>query len=450
MNKMHMMMRIQWLIFLILPLYGTQVFGQEADTTLTLSLEEAQEYAIEHNKTVRSSRYDVRAAEMSKWEVISNGLPRVDGSGSLNDNLKLMTTLLPGEIIGQPGTKVPVQFGSKYNSSYGFQATQMIFNAPYFVGVQTVKLAEKMSRQSLEKSEIDIREQVISTYYLILTSQESIDLLSGNETNLREIYRSTRSMEQAGMAEKTDVDQMLSNVRGLETNIRAMERNLEFSYNMLRFQLGLDMNTEIELSTDLDKLLAEADIESLMDNDFNLRDHVDFRLVESREKMQELTVKDAKAGMLPTLSAFYSWNKNGMGDKLNEQDWFPNSMLGFQVSVPIFASGQRYSKLKTAQINLEKERNNKSMVSDQLKLQEKQLRFNLVNARDQYNTQKENVEVSYRVYESVENKYREGVASSLDLTQAHNNYLQAENNYISALMDLLQSKLALEKLLNNF
>ncbi|MFP4489622.1 MAG: TolC family protein, partial [Bacteroidales bacterium] len=272
----------------------------------------------------------------------------------------------------------------------------------------------------------------------------------GNEENLREIYRSTRSMEQVGMAEETDVDQMLSNVRGLETNIRAMERNLEFSYNMLRFQLGLDMNTGIELSTDLDKLLAEADIESLMDSDFKLRDHIDFRLVESREKMQELTVKDVKAGMLPTLSAFYSWNKNGMGDKLNEQDWFPNSMLGFQVSVPIFASGQRYSKLKTAQINLEKEKNNKSMVSDQLRLQEKQLRFNLVNARDQYNTQKENVEVSYRVYESVENKYREGVASSLDLTQAHNNYLQAENNYISALMDLLQSKLALEKLLNNF
>ncbi|MDZ7737682.1 MAG: TolC family protein [Bacteroidales bacterium] len=321
---------------------------------------------------------------------------------------------------------------------------------PYFVGVQTVKLAEKMSRQSLEKSEIDIREQVISTYYLILTSQESLDLLSGNEENLREIYRSTRSMEQVGMAEETDVDQMLTNVRGLETNIRAMERNLEFSYNMLRFQLGLDMDTEIKLSTGLDKLLAEADIESLIDSDFNYRDHIDFRLVETREKMQELTVKDAKAGMLPSLSAFYSWNKNGMGDKLNDQQWFPNSMLGFQVSVPIFASGQRYSKLKKAQINLEKERNNKSMVSDQLMLQEKQLRYNLISAREQYNTQKENVEVSYRVYESIENKYREGVASSLDLTQAHNNYLQAENNYISALMDLLQTKLALEKLLNSF
>ncbi|MDT8400152.1 MAG: TolC family protein [Bacteroidales bacterium] len=423
--------------------------AQEADSVLTLSLPEAQEYAVEHNKMVKASRYDVQAAEMSKWEVISNGLPRLDGSGSLNDNLKLMTTLLPGEIIGQPGEKIPVQFGSKYNSSYGFQATQMIFNAPYFVGIKTVKLAEKMSQQLLEKSEIDIREQVINTYYLILISRESLDILNGTSENLREVYRSTKSMKEVGMAEETDVDQMLSNVRGLETNIRSMERNLEFSYNLLRFQLGVDMDTDIELTTGLQDLLDEASIESLMESDFNLQQHIDFRLTESQVQMQELTLKNEKASILPSLSTFYSWNKNGMGDKLNDMRWFPNSMLGFQVSIPIFASGQRYSRIKRAQIDLEKAQTNKNLVEDQLRLQEKQLRFNLINARDQYDTQKENVEVAYRVYESIENKYRQGVASSLDLTQAHNNYLQAENNYVSALMDLLQTKLALDKLLNN-
>ncbi|HDZ41448.1 MAG TPA: TolC family protein [Bacteroidetes bacterium] len=446
---MHRIMRIRWLNIIMLTVLSHTVTAQEADTVLTLSLQEAQEYAVEHNKMIKASRYDVQAAEMSKWELISNGLPRVDGSGSLNDNLKLMTTLLPGEIIGQPGEKIPVQFGTKYNSSYGFQATQMIFNAPYFVGIQTVKLAEKMSRQSLEKSEIDIREQVINTYYLILISQESLDILNGTSENLREVYQSTKSMKEAGMVEETDVDQMLSNVRGLETNIRSMERNLEFSYNMLRFQLGVDMTAEIELTTGLQDLLTEAGIESLMESDFNLSQHIDFRLTESQVQMQELTLKNEKASILPSFSAFYSWNKNGMGDKLNDLRWFPYSMLGFQVSVPIFASGQRYSRIKKAQIDLEKARTNKSLVSDQLKLQEKQLRFNLINARDQYDTQKENVEVACRVYQSVENKYRQGVASSLDLTQAHNNYLQAENNYVSALMDLLQTKLALDKLLNN-
>jgi len=446
---MFRMMRVKCLILLILPFFSIVLQAQDPDTVLTLSLQEAGEYAVEHNKMVKASRYDVQAAEVSRWEIISNGLPRVDGSASLNDNLKLMTTLLPGEIIGQPGTKVPVQFGSKYNSSYGFQASQMIFNAPYFVGLQTAKLAEKMSRQSLEKSEIDIREQVINTYYLILISQESIELLSGSEKNLREIYRSTRSMEKVGMAESTDVDQMLSNVKNLETSIKSMERNLELSYNMMRFQLGLDMDTELNLSTSLDQLLEEADVLSLPGSSFNYREHIDFKLTESREKMQKLALKNEKASILPSFSAFYSWNKSGMGDKLNDQQWFPNSLLGFQVSVPIFASGQRYSKIKKAQINLEKARTNSNMVSDQLLLQEKQLRYNLINARDQYQRQKENVEVSYRVYESVENKYREGIVSSLDLTQAHNNYLQAENNYISALMDLLQTRLAMDKLLNN-
>ncbi|HKL67662.1 MAG TPA: TolC family protein [Bacteroidales bacterium] len=446
---MDRIVKIAWFNVLLLLLSGASLMAQEPDSVLTLSLQDAQEYAIQHNKMVKSSRYDVQAAEMSKWEVISNGLPRVDGSGSLNDNLKLMTTLLPGEIIGQPGTKVPVQFGSKYNGSYGFQATQMIFNAPYFVGVQTAKLAEKMSRQSLEKSEIDIREQVINTYFLILISRESLDILEENTDNLRDIYRSTKSMASVGMAEETDVDQMLSNVRGLETNVRSLERNLELNYNLLRFQLGLDMQKDISLTTDLDHLLAEANIEALIDNDFNYRNHIDFKLVQSQEKMQELTLKNEKASILPSLSTFYSWNKNGMGDELNGLDWFPNSMLGFQVNVPIFASGQRYSKIKKAQINLEKARTSKNLVSDQLLLQEKQLRFNLINSRDQFETQQENVEVAKRVYKSVENKYRQGMASSLDLTQAHNNYLQAENNYISAVMDLLQTKLALDKLLNN-
>lgn len=446
---MYSMMKIRLLTFLLLLLPGIAVNAQDDVEVLTLSVEEAQDYALEHNKVVKASRYDVQAAEMSKWELISNGLPRVDGSGSLNDNLKLMTTLLPGEIIGQPGIKVPVQFGTKYNGSYGFQATQMIFNAPYFVGIQTVKLAEKISVQSLEKSEIDIREQVINTYYLILISQESLDILNGTSDNLREVYRSTKSMKEVGMAEETDVDQILSNVRGVETNVRSMERNLEVSYNLLRFQLGIDIDTEINLTTKLDELLEEANIESLMGSEFNLREHIDFRLTESQVKMQELTLKNEKASILPSFSAFYSWNKNGMGDKLNDLSWFPNSMLGVQVSVPIFASGQRYSRIKKAQIDLEKARTSRNMVSDQLRLQEKQLRFNLINARDQFETQMENVDVAYRVYESVENKYREGMASSLDLTQAHNNYLQAENNYVSALMDLLQTKLALDKLLNN-
>ena len=129
--------------------------------------------------------------------------------------------------------------------------------------------------------------------------------------------------------------------------------------------------------------------------------------------------------------------------------WFQNSMAGLQLSIPIFAGGQRTASINKAQIYLEKARTTKEMVTDQLLLQEKQLRYNLVNANLQYLSQKENVEVSKRVYASTENKFKQGIASSLELTQANTLYLQAENNYLSALLNLLQTKIAFNKLLNN-
>ena len=435
-------------IIVMLLLIAAGLTAQD-ESSLTLSLEEAKEYAVQHNKMVKASRYDVQAAELAKWDVISNGLPRLDGSASLTDNLKLMTTLLPGEFFGQPGERIPVQFGSKYNTSYGLQASQLIFSAPYFVGIQTVKLAEKMSQQSLEKSELDVKEMLVNTYYLILISEESIKVMEETTENMNKVYESTKAMNEVGMAEITDVDQVLSNVNVLKTNTSSVERNLELSYNLLRLQLGVAMDTGIELTTSLEEILASTDIYNVLEMEFDLRSNIDYRLIESQEEMQKLTLKNEKASVLPSLSAFYQWNKSGMGDELNDLQWFPSSILGFQLSFPIFASGQRYSKIRKAQIDLEKLQTSKSMVSDQLSLSEKQLRYNMINAREQLDTQKENVEVAGRVYQSVENKYREGMASSLDLSQAHNNYLQAQNSLFSAIMDLLQTKLALDKLLNN-
>ena len=180
-----------------------------------------------------------------------------------------------------------------------------------------------------------------------------------------------------------------------------------------------------------------------------MENNIDYQLIRGQEQISELAVKSQKASTLPTLAGFYNVGTNGMGDKVGDQRWFDNSMAGLSLTVPIFASGQRYTRIKQAQINLEKAKNTKAMVSDQLLLQEKQLRYDLVNANLQYMSQKENVEVAQRVYKSTENKYKQGMASSLELTQANSQYLQAENNYVTSLMNLLQTKVALDKLLNN-
>jgi len=421
----------------------------QSGSELKISLKEAQEYAIQNNKMMISSRMEVEASKVAVWETISNALPQVSASGSFTDNLKLMTTLLPGEFFGQPGTKIPVTFGSQYNSGASVQASVLLFNAPLFIGIESTKLANKLSEKSLVKTELDTRESVSIAYYLILVSERSLEILEGNIANLTEILKSTRSMYSAGMAESTDVDQMVSNVTMVENTRSAMQRTIELNYNLLRFQLGVSAETKIVLSENLEGLTSSINIEALLSQQFDHKQNINYMLIDGQEQMSILALKTQKASVLPTLSGFYSYGVNGMGEKVSTQQWFRNSMTGLQLSVPIFGSGQKYSQIKRARINLNKATTTKEMVTEQLLLQEKQLRYDLVNANLQYKSQKENVEVSRRVYKSLENKFKQGMASSLELTQSNSLYLQAENNYVSSLMNLLQTKLALNKLLNN-
>jgi len=427
----------------------SSLFAQSDSSELKLSLKEAQEYAIQNNKSVIAARQDIAASRVAIWETISNALPTVDATGSFTDNLKLMTTLLPGDFFGKPGEKVPVTFGSQFNSGGSVQAGMLLFNAPLYVGIETTKLANKLSEKSLVKSEQDTRESVSTAYFLIIVSEESLRIIEANIANLKETLKSTRSMYSAGMAEATDVDQMISNVTLVENARSSMQRTIELNYNLLRFQLGVSPGTNIIITETLESLTAMINVDALMSQEFDHRQNVNYQLIEGQEQMSALNLKTQKASVLPTLSGFYTYGTNGMGDKVSELQWFPNSMTGLQITVPIFASGQRYSKIKKAQINLDKARTTKEMVTEQLLLQEKQLRYNLVNANLQYKSQKENVDVSKRVYVSTENKYRQGMVSSLELTQANQLYLQSENNYVTALLNLLQTKIALDKLLNN-
>ncbi len=436
-------------VLLLFSLATGIIMAQESGGELKLSLKEAQDYAIQNNKMVINSRMDVEASKMAMWETISNGLPQISANAGYTDNVKLPVFLFPDIFGPDPTKKVPITLGSQFNSSVTLQATMPIFNAPYYIGVATVKLAKKLAETSVISTELDTREAVASAYYLILVSEESLKILQGNLVNLKETLKSTRVMYSAGMAESTDVDQMVSNVTMIENSSSSLERTIELNYNLLRFQLGVKADTKIELTESLNAIEDSINVEALLAEDFNYTNNINYKLTEGQEQLSALNLKSQKALVLPSLEGVYSNSLTGQGEKFSPLSWTNSSLFGFQLSIPIIGSGQRYSKIKKAQINLEKAGNTKEMVTEQLLLQEKQLRYNLVNANLNYKSQKDNVDVSKRIYASTEHKYKQGMASSLDLTQANSLYLQAENNYVSSLMNLLQTKLALDKLLNN-
>jgi outer membrane protein TolC len=415
-------------------------YNAAAQGELNLSLEEAQQYALEYNKVLENAGLAVDAAQEFLWESISMGLPQVDASVDYSNFLGAEIEIKFGE--GMPVSRIPF----KPTSNLGLTVGQLIFSGSYIVGLQTARIYKDLQESVYDKTELDIKGQVISSYYTVLVAEKSHEIIIQNLENINDVYEKTSAMHSVGMAESTDVDQIAVQVTSLENTAKSAERQIELAYNLLRLQLGTDVNTDIRLSDSLESILLRINFDAALADQLDLNENIDYRMMNTQQMLSEKQVSLERMTYLPTITGFYSRTEKILRPDF---DMTPPNLLGFQMNIPIFSSGSRKSKVDQAKIDLVTTLNNKSLLTDQLLVQEKQYRFNLRTGLEQYESQMENVEVSRRVFNNINLKYQQGLVSSLDLTTANNNYLQAESGYITALVQVLNAKLDLDKLLNN-
>ena len=418
------------------------------NTPMQLSLEQARNIALQQNKSMQTASIDTIIAKRSRWETISNYLPKATGNVNWSDNLELATVLLPGVMVGQPGY-IPVQFGMEYQMSWAVQVQQVIFSAPLIVGIQLSNVSKDMMTKTYQKTEQEVIASVNTVYASALILSENINIIDSNINNLTKVKEQTKAMYEVGVAQSTDVDQIELTILSLENAKRTLQRNIDLSYSMLRLQLGLDTNVIFQLTTPLSEMINEAEVQALLNTSFDVYRNIDYQLVEKQKEMAFLNLRKEKADALPTIAAVYNYSKAGQGNEMNELRWFPSSVVGLSLSIPILAGGQNGSQISKAKLQYQKAQVNLDMVTEQLKMQENQQKYTLSNAYDNYIAQKKNIELSKRIYDNIENRYLQGVSSSLDLTQANSNYLTAQNNYLAAILELLQAKYELEKIYNN-
>ena len=435
-NK-QIMKKISALLLLLLMMTGYyRSFAQES---LSLSLDAARQYAIDYNKVLKNASLAVDAADKVYWERISAGLPRVDATMDYTNFLGAEIEIKFGEDM--PPTKIPF----KPTSNLSLTVAQLIFNGSYLVGLQAAKISRDMSETNFRRTELQIKEQVALAYYSVLVAEISVDIIQQNLENIKDIYDKTNTMYKVGMAEITDVDQMSVQVTTLENAAKSLQRQVEMAYNLLRIQLGVTAETKLTLTESLEDIMARMDHLKTLTTPLELNENLDYKLMNSQQLISKKLVDMEVMSWVPTINGFYS---NTQKILRPDFDMTPPNILGLQMNVPIFASGMRKAKWDQARINYEVTLNDKDLLTDQLLIQEKQLRFNLNTAIEQYESQKENVIVSKRVFDNLNLKYEQGLVSSLDLTTANSNYLQSETNYITATMQLLNADLALNKLLN--
>ncbi len=437
------------------------------DNQFQFSLQEAQEYALQHNKTLQNAKAEIQISDAQIREAKGRGLPQIEGTVDYMTNFNYAFSL---DFGGSPSTPPDIDYSkldagdlevlklinSMFEPSAGpsqiimedqanasLQVSQLIFSGQYWAGIQLAKIAKKIATSNVVLNELDTRQNVINSYYLILVTRKWLDILDETQENMKDVMKHTSDMVMAGMAEQTDADQLKVSLSQLENSKNAMQRNLLLNYNTLHLFLGIDPNAEITLTDDLEMVLQQMEAGSLIINDFDLTENPGYKIVEAQQEVSEKNIDIQKWAYAPTLIGFYSHREKLLTTSF---DLSPKDAAGLTLSVPIYAGGTKRAQVSKAKIELDKINRSRILLEEQLSLQENQLKFNLTNALENYKTQKEGVDVAKRVYESTQNKYKMGMLSSLDLTQANTNYLQAENNYFSSILQMLQSKLELDKL----
>jgi len=423
-----------------------------AQTITRFSLVEAQEYAIQKAYSMQNSRKDIEIARKKVSEITALGLPQVNADLSYTNFIDIPTQLIPGEFFEQePGTFIPVQFGTKHNASFELGLTQLIFDGSYIVGLKASKAYLSLSQTQLLKSEIEIKESIAQAYSMVLIAEESKVIIDSTLITLRKSLYETREIFKSGFIEDTDVDQLELLVAELESSLIRVTRSLELAYNFLKFQMGMEIKEIIVLTDDLDALLNMVDPDVLLNTKFDFNSNVDYQMLKNQENLAQLQVKLEKAAYLPNIVGFYSFQENAQRVSFNfveaDQPWFKTSFFGFQLHIPIFSSGNRHSKVKQAKLKVDK-----LMIADQqlregLELELVTARADFYNAYLIYENRVKSLGIAKKIYQKTTEKYKEGISSSLDLSQSYNQYLESEAQYIDSIKDLLGAKIKLNKIL---
>jgi outer membrane protein TolC len=419
------------------------------EKTMKLSLEEAINFALENSYNTKAAKNDIASANQKVWETTTIGLPQIDAKVDYQNFLKQPISVAD---INGDGIDEEFVFGTKQNVNASVTLRQLLFDGSYLVGLQSAKTFLKISKQAEEKTELLTREAVINAYGNVLVAESSIAVLERNIKILQKNYNDAKKIYENGLNEEEDVEQLEITLGSLKNQLNSVTRLEGIAYQMLNLSLGNPINTNLILTDSLDSLAIQNMNLNLISKEFNVNNHIDFKIAENNREGNRLMVKLEQSKALPTLSTFINYGSQAFSDSFTflngNQRWFDSSLLGVSLNVPIFSSFGRKSRTAQAKIALETADLRLEETRQRLSLQAEKAKNDYQLSIENYQTSKKNVGLSERIEKKQRIKFFEGISSSFDLLQAQNQLYTQQQNYIQAMLDVISNKATLENALN--
>lgn len=421
--------------------------GQNAGSS-NYSLKQAIDYAFKNSPNYLNAELEIQNSKYRKREVLGVGLPQINSSVDLKDYIDIPTSLLPGQFFGAPaGTFIPVKFGTKYNATAGFSASQLIFSSDYIVGVKAAKELINLSTINVNRSKTELVSSVSKAYYNVVVNKERIKLLDANIVKLKKIFDDTKAFNQEGFVEQIDLERLEVQYNNLVVEKEKTDRLIGLSENLLKFQMGYKIAEPIVLTDSL--TFENNDVASLLSGKMDISKRADYQLLQSQQRLYQLDLKRQRLGYLPTMAAYGSYQFNAQRQKFDftdgSQSWFKISLIGGTVNLNIFDGLQRHNRIQQAKIAVQKGENNLKNIELAAEIEASISEVTYTNAYASLQTQKRNMTLAQHVFDVSQKKYEQGVGSNLEITNAQTALKEAQTNYYNAVYDMIVSKIDFQK-----
>lgn len=442
----------------IIPLFifcwlSTLTWAQEI-TRMTLN--EAMEYAVQNNSDIRKAQLDIANAEQRIFLSRSSGLPQINGDISYQRYLARPTQALPEEFVAlardpmtgelPPGFSREVSFVLKNSFSAGISLRTMIFDGSFFTGLEAAKEYRELVQLQLEAKQKELKDNTIDAYLPALLLEESVKMMEKNITNLEKIRFETSELYKEGFVEQLDVDRLDLSIANLKVEKDNLLRQRETVINVVKFSIGYPMNQPLELSSTMQDLMADVSSEDLTGAiNYNVRP--EYITITKAVELNELNVRYNRSGYLPTANLIGSFQESWQGDSFSDGFWFPTAILGVQVSIPIFDGYRKRSNIQMARLDTELSKIQQQDLERAITLEVQNARSSYLAAKERLDSQDKNINLAQKIYDTAQIKYKEGVGSSLELTQAEQSLFQTQQNYIQAQYEVLTAVMTLRKAL---
>lgn len=448
---------MKYINMLLLSFIALGVYAQQTTEVKKFTLQEAVSFARSNNNAVKNSKLDIDAAQQKVREVTAMGLPNVNASGGFTHNIKIPVQVFPNFINAAlpPGSPrgpeyIEAAFGIPYSATGSITASQLIFDGTFLMGLKASKEFVNLSRINTNRTEIEIAVGVSKAYYMALMLKTNVELINKNQEALSKTSAEMEALSKNGLIDKIESDRIKLQLSNLNLQLSKVNDQYWLSLMMLKFQMGLNVNDSIVLTDNLTDMYQKKS-GSVVDAKADYSKRQEYQLLKQQEKLNILDKKRYQYAYAPSLSGFFTHQQNSFGNTFNElgDRWFPGTLWGLNLRVPIFEGFKKQSQIQQTKIALMKNKNDLSNLENAIDQEVFMAKATFVRSNEQIKLQQQNLDLAQEVYSRTETKYKNGIGSSLELTTSQNDLETARANYLNTLYEFFVADLDLQKALGN-